>query len=223
MIYYAEDDENIRELVVYTLSQMGLTAAGFENADEFYRACGERLPELVLLDIMLPNEDGISVLKRLRAEKRTAGIPVIMVTAKGAEYDKVQGLELGADDYIVKPFGMAEMVARIKAVLRRAAPEESAVRLTEGGLILDTKAHLVTVNGEHVTLTFKEYELLQYLMKNKGAAFTREQLLAKIWDYGYEGGTRTVDVHIQTLRGKLKDYGKMIETVRGVGYRFGGN
>lgn len=222
MIYYVEDDDNIRELVVYTLTQMGLPTRGFPDADAFYGALIAEMPDLVLLDIMLPREDGITILRRLREDRRTAELPVIMVTAKGTEFDKVQGLDLGADDYIAKPFGMAELVARVRARLRRSAPKRSADLLAVGRLRLDNLAHAVMVDGAEVTLTLKEYELLHFLMEHQGVAFSREQLLDNIWDYGYVGGTRTVDVHIQTLRAKLGACGDMIETVRGVGYRFGG-
>ena len=222
MIYYVEDDSNIRELVVYTLTQMGLPARGFVDSESFYTAVSLEVPELVLLDIMLPNEDGLSILRRLRADHRTAEIPVIMVTAKGTEYDKVQGLDMGADDYIAKPFGMSELVARVRARLRRSAARQDPNLYIVGKLRLDKLAHSVTVDGAEVQLTLKEYELLRFLLENQGVAFSREQLLDHIWDYGYAGGTRTVDVHIQTLRAKLGECGGMIETVRGIGYRFGG-
>ena len=222
MIYYVEDDSNIRELVVYTLTQMGLPARGFVDSESFYTAVSLEVPELVLLDIMLPNEDGLSILRRLRADHRTAEIPVIMVTAKGTEYDKVQGLDMGADDYIAKPFGMSELVARVRARLRRSTTRRDTNLYIAGKLRLDKLAHSVTVDGAEVQLTLKEYELLRFLMENQGVAFSREQLLDHIWDYGYAGGTRTVDVHIQTLRAKLGECGGMIETVRGIGYRFGG-
>ncbi|MDD6883842.1 MAG: response regulator transcription factor [Eubacteriales bacterium] len=223
MIYYVEDDDNIRELVVYTLTQVGLPAQGFSESQSFFAAMEKELPDLVLLDIMLPGEDGLSILRKLRAGRQTEGIPVVMITAKDAEYDKVQGLDLGADDYIAKPFGMAELVARVRARLRRVSPrEENDQRFVAGDLVLDDRAHSVTVHGEPVSLTLKEYELLHYLMENSGAAFSREQLLNRIWDYSYEGGSRTVDVHIQTLRAKLGSCGNMIHTVRGIGYRFGG-
>jgi two-component system alkaline phosphatase synthesis response regulator PhoP len=222
MIYYVEDDDNIRELVVYTLTQMGLPARGYADAAAFGEAMIREKPQLILLDIMLPQEDGLSILKRLRADSRTEDIPVIMVTARGAEYDKVQGLDLGADDYIAKPFGMAELAARVRARLRRSAVHSAADVLISGELTLDNKAHTVSIAGESVSLTPKEYELLHLLMENRGTAFSREQLLERIWDYSYTGGTRTVDVHIQTLRAKLGACGDMIETVRGMGYRFGG-
>ena len=222
MIYYVEDDSNVRELVVYTLTQMGLPARGFVDSESFYTAVNLEIPELVLLDIMLPNEDGLSILRRLRADHRTQEVPVIMVTAKGTEYDKVQGLDMGADDYISKPFGMSELVARVRARLRRSATRRDPNLYIAGKLKLDKLAHSVSVDGVEVALTLKEYELLRFLMENQGVAFSREQLLDHIWDYGYAGGTRTVDVNIQTLRAKLGVCGSMIETVRGIGYRFGG-
>jgi len=222
LIYYVEDDNNIRDLVVYTLTQSGFEALGFRNADEFYSMCKKHMPDLVLLDIMLPGSDGLSILKQLKSDKRTGAIPVIMVTAKGAEYDKVVGLDSGADDYISKPFGMMELVARVRALLRRTAAKSLSGIFTEGELVLDLNKHTVKANGENVTLTLKEFELLSFLMENRGIALTREQLLNAIWDYSYEGGTRTVDVHITTLRQKLGGCGSLIETVRGVGYRFGG-
>ena len=222
MIYYVEDDDNIRELVVYTLNQVGLEARGYSCARDFYGAMEQQAPDLVLLDIMLPEEDGLTILRRLRAEAATEEIPVVMITAKDTEFDKVQGLDLGADDYIAKPFGMAELVARVRARLRRRGVKGAVNRFEAGDLVLDHRAHPVTVGGEKVALTLKEYDLLHYLMENRGTAFSREQLLNRIWDYSYEGGSRTVDVHIQTLRAKLGRCGEMIETVRGVGYRFGG-
>lgn len=222
MIYYVEDDDSIRELVAYTLTQMGMETQGFACADEFWPQMAKTLPELILLDVMLPGEDGFQILARLHNDPRTADIPVIMLTAKGTEFDKVKGLDLGADDYIVKPFGMAELVARVRARLRRVAPRAECDVLNIGGIMLDKRAHSVRIDGENVTLTLKEYDLLCLLMENKGIAFSREKLLDKIWDYGYDGGTRTVDVHVQTLRAKLGQYGSWIETVRGVGYRFGG-
>ena len=222
MIYYVEDDENIRELVVYTLTQMGMPAKGFADGAAFDLAMERSQPDLILLDIMLPNEDGISILSRLRAESRTQDIPVIMVSAKGTEYDKVRGLDMGADDYIAKPFGMSELAARVRARLRRITPREDPGLLPAGALTLDKRAHSVSIDGVPAPLTLKEYELLEFLMENRGMAFSRDKLLDHIWDYGYDGGTRTVDVHIQTLRAKLGACGSMIETVRGVGYRFGG-
>lgn len=222
MIYYVEDDDSIRELVVYTLAQMGMETQGFTCADEFWPAMAKALPDLILLDVMLPGEDGLQILARLHNDSQTRDIPVMMITAKGTEFDKVKGLDLGADDYIAKPFGMAELIARVRARLRRIAPKADPDILEFGGIVLDKRAHAVRIDGENAALTLKEYDLLCLLMENKGIAFSREQLLDRIWDYSYDGGTRTVDVHIQTLRAKLGRYGSRIETVRGVGYRFGG-
>ncbi len=220
MICYVEDDKNIRDLVVYTLRQTGMEAEGFASGDEFRKYLAEHIPTLVLLDIMIPGDDGLAILKKMRNEKRTAQIPIIMVTAKGTEFDKIIGLDSGADDYITKPFGMMELIARVKAVLRRApAQVEEKHILTAGNVTIDTKKHTVTVDGENVTLTFKEFQLLRYLMENKGIVMSRDRLLESIWGYDYDGGTRTVDVHIQTLRGKLNSH--IIETVRGVGYKIG--
>lgn len=222
MIYCVEDDGNIRELIVYTLESTGFQAKGFENGTEFRQALEDHLPELVLLDIMLPNEDGMDILKELRKSVKTRQIPVIMVTAKSSEYDKVIGLDSGADDYITKPFGMMELVSRIKAVLRRANQKEhDADTMQLGNLILDIQKHEVIVEGEKVALTLKEFELLRYLLKNENVVLTRQQLLEKIWGYDFTGETRTVDVHIRTLRQKLGSAGKYIDTVRGVGYRIG--
>lgn len=222
MIYYVEDDNNIRDLVVYTLHQSGFETLGFRNAEEFYAASNERIPELVLLDIMLPGDDGLSILKVLKTNQKTAAIPVIMVTARGTEYDKVIGLDLGADDYIAKPFGMMELVARVRALLRRTGFNASSEVLKVKGLVVDRQKHLVTVDNQKITLTLKEFELLYLLMANPGIVLTREHILESVWDYSYEGGTRTVDVHITMLRQRLGEYGNLIETVRGVGYRFGG-
>lgn len=222
MIYYVEDDDSIRELVAYTLTQTGMPTKGFACAADFWPAMRQEKPELILLDVMLPGEDGLHILRALREDGVWAEIPVMMVTARGTEFDKVQGLDLGADDYIVKPFGMAELMARVRARLRRTAPKADAEVLTVGALALDRRAHCARMNGQMLPLTVKEYDLLCVLMENRGMAFSREQLLDKVWDYGYDGGTRTVDVHIQTLRAKLGVCSSMIETVRGVGYRFGG-
>lgn len=219
MIFCVEDDEGIRNMVMYTLEASGFEVQGFENGKTFFSALLMNRPDLILLDIMLPDMDGISILKRLKKDKATKDIPVIMATAKGTEYDKVIGLELGADDYLAKPFGMMEMVSRVKAVLRRTQPESDQKVLKVGGLALDLNGHIVKVDGQRVQLTLKEYELLRLFMENIGRAFTREQLLLKIWESDYFGETRTVDVHIGTLRTKLGEYGKMIRTVRGVGYR----
>ena len=219
MIFCVEDDRNIRELVVYTLSSTGMEAEGFEDGEVFFKALAERLPELILLDIMLPGEDGMAILKKLKNNKKTKDIPVIMVTAKGTEYDKVSGLDAGADDYVTKPFGMMELVSRIKAVLRRTKKKEEIEVLKAGSIVLNEKKHEVLVDGAHVSLTLKEYEMLKRLMHNKGIVLTRDRLLEEIWGYDFEGETRTVDVHIRTLRQKLGKAGEEIETVRGVGYR----
>lgn len=218
MIYCVEDDNAIRDLMLYTLGASGFQAKGFPDSIGFWQAMTEEKPELILLDIMLPGEDGITVLKRLRAASATANIPVIMATAKGSEFDKVIGLDTGADDYLVKPFGMMEMIARIKAVMRRTAPKTDQV-LTCGDIVLDETRHIVTVGGKQVVLTLKEYELLKLLMENAGQVFTRDILLSRIWGQDYLGETRTVDVHIGTLRTKLAKGGEKIETVRGVGYK----
>ena len=221
MIFCVEDDGNIRELVVYTLESTGFQARGFEDGSSFLEALALETPELVLLDIMLPGEDGMELLRKLKASKKTKDIPVIMVTAKGAEYDKVKGLDAGADDYVTKPFGMMELISRIKAVLRRSAKGSVSSEGTFeiGEIRLDPKKHEVTVHGEVVNLTLKEYELLKRLMKNSNIVLTRDQLLEDIWGYDFDGETRTVDVHVRTLRQKLGDAGEQIETVRGVGYR----
>ena len=219
MIYCLEDDDAIRNLILYTLGSAGFESRGFAESGAFWRAVDQQTPQLVLLDIMLPGEDGIQVLARLRARPSTAGIPVIMTTAKGTEFDKVTGLDQGADDYLVKPFGMMEMISRIKAVLRRAAPEQNAGVLRIGSLTLDPAEHTVTAEGRRVQLTLKEYELLHLFMANPGRAFDRETLLQKIWNADWTGETRTVDAHIRSLRAKLGSAADCIETVRGVGYR----
>ena len=220
MIYLVEDDDSIRELVLYTLHTTGFEAEGFRNAADFWQALEKELPQLVLLDIMLPDEDGLHILKRLRAGAETADLPVMMLTAKSSEYDRVVGLDSGADDYLPKPFGMMELVARVRALLRRAAKPAAEDKLfTAGSLAVDVKRRAVTVDGEPVILTYKEFELLCYLLENRGVVLSRDQILTKIWDYNYSGETRTVDVHIRTLRQKLGDAGALIETVRGVGYR----
>lgn len=220
MIYLVEDDDSIRELVLYTLHTTGFEAEGFRNAADFWQALEKELPQLVLLDIMLPDEDGLHILKRLRAGAETADLPVMMLTAKSSEYDRVVGLDSGADDYMPKPFGMMELVSRVRALLRRAAKPAAEDKLfTAGSLAVDVKRRAVTVDGEPVILTYKEFELLCYLLENRGVVLSRDQILTKIWDYNYSGETRTVDVHIRTLRQKLGDVGALIETVRGVGYR----
>lgn len=219
MIYLVEDDDSIRELVVYTLRTTGFEAKGFSTAALFWEAVEEEQPELVLLDIMLPDEDGLHILKRLRSNAETADLPVIMLTAKSTEYDRVLGLDSGADDYIPKPFGMMELVSRIKALLRRASRQNDEKIYNLDALYVDVKRHNVAVNGQEISLTYKEFELLCYLLENCGVVLTRDQILSKIWDYNYSGETRTVDVHIRTLRQKLGAMGALIETVRGVGYR----
>ncbi len=220
MIYLVEDDDSIRELVLYTLHTTGFEAEGFRNAADFWQALEKELPQLVLLDIMLPDEDGLHILKRLRAGAETVDLPVMMLTAKSSEYDRVVGLDSGADDYMPKPFGMMELVSRVRALLRRAAKPAAEDKLfTAGSLAVDVKRRAVTVDGEPVILTYKEFELLCYLLENRGVVLSRDQILTKIWDYNYSGETRTVDVHIRTLRQKLGDAGALIETVRGVGYR----
>ena len=222
MIFCVEDDSNIRELVVYTLESTGFQARGFEDGSSFLEALALETPELVLLDIMLPGEDGLEILKKLKNSSKTKDIPVIMLTAKGSEYDKVVGLDSGADDYVTKPFGMMELISRIKAVLRRSGKQQDKTKLSVGGISLDTKKHEVKVDGEQVVLTLKEFELLEKLMRNQGIVLTRDQLLTEIWGYDFDGETRTVDVHIRTLRQKLGEQGSLVKTVRGVGYRIGG-
>lgn len=219
MIFCVEDDNGIRELMIYTLNAAGFEAKGFTCGDPLFDAIRAERPQLILLDIMLPGEDGISILKKLRMQPQTKGIPVIMATAKGTEYDKVIGLDLGADDYLAKPFGMMEMVSRIKAVLRRVNPAEAEKCIKTGELELDLEKHVVMKSGERIQLTLKEYELLRTFMENPERVFTRDRLLEIVWGMDYVGETRTVDVHIGTLRTKLGECGNYIETVRGVGYR----
>ncbi len=219
MIFCVEDDGSIRELMVYALRASGFAAEGFADGRALFAALAGREPQLILLDIMLPGMDGIEILKKLRTTPSTAAIPVIMASAKGTEYDKVLGLDLGADDYLAKPFGMTEMVARIRAVLRRCGPRETPQRLRLGELELDSGSHTVTAAGVRVTLTLKEYALLHLFLGHPGRAFSREQLLERIWGTDYLGETRTVDVHIGTLRTKLGPCGEYIRTIRGVGYR----
>ena len=222
MIYCVEDDDNIRELVIYTLETTGLKARGFAEGSAFMETLAFDTPELILLDIMLPGDDGLELLKKLKSSSKTKGIPVIMVTAKGSEYDKVVGLDSGADDYVTKPFGMMELVSRIKAVLRRSGKVEDRIDMELAGVRMDIRKHEVTVDGKQVALTLKEFELLEKLMRNQGIVLTRDQLLTEIWGYDFDGETRTVDVHIRTLRQKLGEKGEIIQTVRGVGYRVGG-
>lgn len=217
MIYLLEDDDSIRELVIYTLNSQGMEAHGFPLPSLFWSAMADQTPSLVLLDIMLPEEDGISVLRKLRSSARTAGLPIIMLTAKGTEFDKVLGLDSGADDYISKPFGMMELLSRVRALLRRAQPEADVYRC--GALTVDPSRHTVTAGGRDVALTQKEFEMLCLLLKNQGQVLSREQLLDTVWGYAFTGESRTVDVHIRTLRQKLGDAGSCIETVRGYGYK----
>ena len=223
MIWCVEDDPSIREIEVYALHSTGLEARGFADGAEFWEALEKEQPELVILDVMLPGEDGVAILKRLRADERYRDIPVIMATARSTEFDKVQSLDLGADDYITKPFGMMEMVSRVKAVLRRSQPKQTVALLKLDGLTLDESQHTVTIDGQRITLTYKEYELLRLFLSHPGMAFSREQLLQTVWNTDYAVETRTVDMHIRTLRQKLGAYGRYIETIRGVGYRLEGN
>lgn len=222
MIYCVEDDASIRELVVYTLQATGYEAQGFADGKAFWAAIDHELPDLVLLDIMLPGEDGLQILKRLRINSATSELPVIMLTAKGTEYDKVIGLDSGADDYIAKPFGMMELVSRVKALLRRTQKTPATGQLICGALMLDKDAHKVMVDGQEIILTHKEFELLEYLLENRNIVLTREKILDRIWGYTSDVETRTLDVHIRSLRQKLGVSGDCIETVRGVGYRIEG-
>ena len=218
MIYCVEDDSAIRDLMVYTLTASGFEAMGFENDTGFWDAMKKQRPEMILLDVMLPGEDGLTILRKLRSSPVTSDIPVIMATAKDSEYDKVIGLDSGADDYLAKPFGMMEMVSRIKAVLRRAGKRNDLI-LSYGMILMDENKHMVTVDGKPVLLTLKEYELLKLLMENPGRVFTRDVILRSVWGIDFSGETRTVDVHIGTLRTKLENAGDYIQTVRGVGYK----
>ena len=220
MIWCVEDDASIREIEVYTLNSTGFQARGFADGASFRAALETETPELVLLDVMLPGEDGVSLLRYLRQTPQTRDVPVIMATAKGMEYDKIQSLDMGADDYLVKPFGMMEMVSRVKAVLRRCAPAQQSHRLSSGGVTLDLDGHTVTAEGQRVTLTFKEFELLRLFLSHPGMAFTRDQLFNDVWGADYVGESRTVDMHIRSLRQKLGTCGEHIATVRGVGYRW---
>ena len=222
VIWCVEDDPSIRELETYVLNTTGMEAYGFENGTVFWETLQQKQPDLILLDVMLPGVDGVELLSRMKANEKFRDIPVIMATAKGTEYDKVQSLDLGADDYLVKPFGMMEMVSRVKAVLRRSQPRKNDRLLTLDELVLDLDQHIVSVSGERIALTYKEYELLKLFLSQPGVAFTREQLLQKVWNTEYVSESRTVDMHIRTLRQKLGSYGNIIETVRNVGYRLEG-
>lgn len=219
MIWCVEDDASIRDIEVYALNSTGLAAEGFADGAAFWQALQRTQPELVVLDVMLPEIDGIELLRRMKADTALREIPVIMATAKGAEYDKIQGLDLGADDYLAKPFGVMELVSRVKAVLRRCRPQPVAV-LRCGGLVVDEQEHTVTADGVRVVLTYKEYQLLRLFLSHPGTAFTRDQLMEQVWGMDFYGESRTVDMHIRTLRQKLGVYGEHIETVRSVGYRW---
>ncbi len=219
MIWCVEDDASIRDIEVYALNSTGLAAEGFADGAAFWQALQRTQPELVVLDVMLPEIDGIELLRRMKADAALREIPVIMATAKGAEYDKIQGLDLGADDYLAKPFGVMELVSRVKAVLRRCRPQPVAV-LRCGGLVVDEQEHTVTADGVRVVLTYKEYQLLRLFLSHPGTAFTRDQLMEQVWGMDFYGESRTVDMHIRTLRQKLGVYGEYIETVRSVGYRW---
>jgi len=222
LIYLLEDDKSIQDFVVYALRNSGLEVEGFSKPVDFRNAIAIKQPDLILLDIMLPEEDGLSILKKIREKPETKHLPVIMLTAKGTEYDKIVGLDSGADDYVAKPFGVMELISRIKALLRRAGSEEKKNEYRIGGLYVCPAKHIVKVNGENVTLTLKEFEILCLLMENDGIVFTRDQIFGRIWGYDFDGENRTLDVHIRTLRQKLGEYGAVIETVRGIGYKIGG-
>lgn len=223
MIYFVEDDNSIRKLVLYSLTSAGLEAEGFARPSEFWAAMEERIPKVILLDIMLPEEDGISILQKLRADSRTQNIQIILLTAKSSEYDKVVGLDAGADDYVAKPFGMMELMARVRSALRRvSSTDDSPSVCTLGELAVDIPRHIVQVSGEEVSLTLKEFQLLTLLLEHQNTVFTRDHLLSTIWGYDFDGSSRTVDVHIRTLRAKLGSAGAYIQTVRGIGYKIGG-
>ncbi|MBE6030548.1 MAG: response regulator transcription factor [Clostridiales bacterium] len=219
MIFCVEDDAGIRNMMTYTLNSSGFEAEGFSDGSEFFAALEKNIPDLVILDIMLPGDDGLVILSKLRSQSATADVPVIMATAKGTEFDKIVGLDMGADDYLAKPFGMMEMVSRVKAVLRRSKPKEKAKIVRVGRIEMNLNEHTVVIDNERLKLTLKEFEMLRLFMENLGRAFTREELLEYIWESDYLGETRTVDVHVGTLRTKLGECGEYIETVRGVGYR----
>ena len=219
MIWCVEDDASIRDIEIYTLTSTGFEARGFDDGVSFWSALQTQKPDLVVLDVMLPGVDGIELLQRMKASAELRTIPVVMATAKGAEYDRIRGLDLGADYYLVKPFGVMELVSCVKAVLRRCRPDKAAHLLRSGGLVVDLDAHTVTVDGARVALTYKEFELLRLFLSHPGMAFTRDQLFQEVWGMDFCGETRTVDMHIRTLRQKLGPYGRRIETVRNVGYR----
>lgn len=219
MIWCVEDEASIRDIEVYSLQSTGFEARGFEDGTSFWEALLTEQPELVVLDVMLPGIDGIELLRRMKASAKLCDIPVVMATAKGAEYDKIQGLDLGADYYLTKPFGVMELVSCVKAVLRRCAPKQVEHLLKTGGLMVNLDEHTVTADGERIILTYKEFEVLRLFLSHPGMAFTREALMEEVWGMDYCGETRTVDMHIRTLRQKLGSYGDLIETVRNVGYR----
>ena len=221
MIYLVEDDGSIRELVLYTLNSSGMEAKGFGLPRAFWRAMEQEKPQLIMLDIMLPEEDGLQILRKIRSSSVWKDIPVMMLTAKGSEYDKVIGLDAGADDYVPKPFGMMELLARVRALLRRSGGQEKRTEYTVGPLYVCPDRHVVKVNGRDVALTLKEYEVLKMLLENLDVVLTRDRLLNQVWGYSFDGESRTVDVHIRTLRQKLGACGEIIETVRGVGYKIG--
>lgn len=218
LIYVVEDDQNIREIERFALQNSGYHVEEFGNAKEFYKRIADKLPQLILLDIMLPDEDGLAIIKKLRSMSETKRVPVIMVTAKTTELDKVKGLDLGADDYITKPFGVMELISRVKAVLRRTGDDVEEQNLTLGEVSIDCKKHMVTVGDEVCELTFKEYELLKLLMMNAGIVMTRDVIMERVWGIDFEGESRTLDMHIKTLRQKLEDAGSRIKTIRNVGY-----
>jgi two-component system alkaline phosphatase synthesis response regulator PhoP len=222
MIYLLEDDPNIRNFVEYALNNSGFETVSFERPSAFWKAVSEKLPDLLLLDLMLPEEDGLKILNKLRMKSETKNLPVILLTAKGTEYDKVIGFDTGADDYITKPFSMLELLARIKALLRRAEPKKDQKEYTVQGLVVNPSQHIVKAEGKEVSLTFKEFELLYLLISDQGTVFTRDDILRRVWGMEFYGESRTVDVHIRTLRSKLGECGNLIETVRGMGYKIGG-
>ena len=220
MIWYVEDDGAIRDIAIYALDSAGFETRGFEDGSSFWEALKKEKPDLIVLDVMLPGMDGITLLSKMKENLELSKIPVIMATAKGQEYERIHGLDLGADDYIVKPFSMMEMVSRVKAVLRRSQPQQVSKLLKTGGLVVNLDEHTVVADGERVPLTYKEFELLRMFLSHPGMVYTREQLFSQVWELDYMGDSRTLDVHIRTLRQKLNRYGKMIETVRNVGYRW---
>lgn len=221
-IYLVEDDESIRELILYALKNSGFEAEGFERGEPFWTAVNRAVPSLCILDIMLPGDDGLHILRRIKEHPAYQTIPVIMLTAKATEYDKVKGLDLGADDYITKPFSVLELISRVRAVLRRVKPQQDQTCLSYEGILLDHDRRIVTADDQPVTLTYKEFELLAFLLKNVSIALTRDKIMERVWGFDYEGESRTVDMHIKSLRQKLGECGEVIQTVRGVGYKIGG-